>query len=227
MYGKLTTKRNFLDHPLINLLEIKMEEKYKTIHDAFRTFDINGDSKLDYNEFEKGMLNLGTDLSREDIKNAFELLDENGNGELEYHEFCESFDGYKRRGNPMVTSSQTKDISAGMIKLKDFDMKFRRSQNDQVKYTPPSLYGIANSGVSNPINSRIYKFRNSSNVSGFGSKSSRDMNLTKNGHDDRFSTMDDVLSQVSEIRSKMRLPIPKNKDTELFIKDVSEQSKFN
>ena len=43
MYGKITTKENFLDHPMINLIEIKMEEKYKNIHDSFRTFDTNGD----------------------------------------------------------------------------------------------------------------------------------------------------------------------------------------
>lgn len=87
MYGKITAKENHLDHPLINFLEIKMEEKFKTIHDAFRTFDENGDSKLNYEEFERGMLNLNTDLTRDDIRRAFDLLDENRNGELEYHEF--------------------------------------------------------------------------------------------------------------------------------------------
>lgn len=80
-------KSNFLDHPLINLLEIKMEEKYKTIHDAFRAFDENGDSKLSFEEFEKGMLTLNTDLSKDDVARAFVLLDENRNGHIEYHEF--------------------------------------------------------------------------------------------------------------------------------------------
>lgn len=110
MYGKITTKENDLDHPLINLIEIKMEEKFKTIHDAFRIFDTNGDSKLDFKEFEKGMNHLAADLSKEDIIQAYNLLDRNKNGEIEYHEFCDSFDGYKRRGNPLVTSQQTKDI---------------------------------------------------------------------------------------------------------------------
>jgi Ca2+-binding EF-hand superfamily protein len=221
MYGKLTAKKNYLDHPLINLLEIKMEEKFKTIHDAFRTFDTNGDSKLNYSEFEKGMLNLNTDLTRDDIKKAFMLLDDNQNGDLEYHEFCESFDGYKRRGNPMITSSQTKDISSGMLKLKDFDKKFKRESG--VKYNPPSVYGIANSGLASPLNYRISKFRNSNAVSGFGSKSSRRMDLGQN-EDDKYSTMDDILSQASEMRSKMNLPIPKNKDTGLFMKDLTNQS---
>ena len=48
MYGKITTKENHLDHPLINLIEIKLEEKFKTIHDAFRIFDENGDSRLNH-----------------------------------------------------------------------------------------------------------------------------------------------------------------------------------
>ena len=123
MYGKVTTKENDLDHPLINLIEVKMEEKFKTIHDAFRIFDTNGDSKLSFKEFEIGMYHLATDFSKEDIRQAFDLLDRNKNGELEYREFWDSFDGYKRRGNPLVTSQQTKDLWAGVLKLHDLDKK--------------------------------------------------------------------------------------------------------
>lgn len=223
MYGKITTKENFLDHPLINFLEIKMEEKYKTIHDAFRIFDENGDSKLTFSEFEKGMLHLNTDLTKDDIRKAFDLLDENKNGELEYHEFCECFDGYKRRGNPLVTSQQTKDISSGMMKLSDLDKKYKRNKN--IKYEPPSLYGISNSGMSNPLTNRLQRFRQSDNVSGFGSKSSRIMDFNNDTHNDRYSTMEDILSQASVIRSKMNLPTPKNKNPEMFIQDISDSGK--
>lgn len=219
MYGKITSKENFLDHPLINLLESKMEEKYKTIHDAFRTFDENGDSKLTYAEFEKGMLNLNTDLTRDDIKKAFELLDVNRNGDLEYHEFCESFDGYKRRGHPMVTSQQTKDISSGMLKISEVEQKFKA--NKSIKYQPPNLFGISNSGVGNPLSNRLQKFRNSDGISGFGSKSSRLMDFN-NTHEERFSTIEDALSQASILRQKMNLPTPKNKNPEMFIKDISD-----
>ena len=221
MYGKITIKENFLDHPLINLLEIKMEEKYKTIHDAFRAMDENRDSKLDFREFENGMLNLNTDLTKEDIKKAFDLLDSNQNLELEYHEFCESFDGYKRRGNPMITSQMTKDISSGMMKLSDLDNKTKKDSS--IKYEPPSLYGISNSGVGNSLTKRMKKFRNSDNISGFGSRSSRGMEIPLNRKDDDiYSTIDDMASQAGIIRSKMKMPIPKNKNPEMFIKDVSD-----
>lgn len=205
MYGKITSKENFLDHPLINLLEIKMEEKYKTIHDAFRTFDTNGDSKLKYDEFVRGVLNLGTDLSEEDIKKAFDMLDENANGEIEYHEFCASFDGYKRRGNPLVTSQQTKDICAGVMKLNEINQKFRR--DPAIKYSPPALYGFSNSGVANPLTNRLHKFRNSDGVSGFGSKTSRKLDF--GNEEETQSKLDDILSQASIMRSKMNIPDPK------------------
>lgn len=181
---------------------------------------MNGDSKLDYEEFEAGMLNLGTNLTKKDIKTAFQLLDVNNNGDLEYHEFCESFDGYKRRGNPMVTSQQTKDISAGMLKLNEMGNKYRKDNN--VKYSPPSLYGMANSGVGNQLAQRFRHHRNSENVSGFGSQSIRGLNFNNENHDDKYSTIEDLLSQTSTMRNKMKLPAPKNKNPELFIKDVSE-----
>ena len=37
--------------------------------------------------------------------------------------------------------------------------------------------------------------------------------------------MEDILSQASAIRSKMKIPVPKNKNSELFIKDVSESGR--
>ena len=222
MYGKITTKENDLDHPLINLIEIKMEEKFKTIHDAFRIFDTNGDSKLDFKEFEKGMNHLAADLSKEDIIQAYNLLDRNKNGEIEYHEFCDSFDGYKRRGNPLVTSQQTKDIWAGVMKLHDLDKKTHKDTS--VKYSPP-IFGIANSGVSNSLTNRLNKMRNSESIHGFGSRTSRVLDLGQDDQIERYSTMEDILSQASAIRSKMQIPIPKNKNPELFIKDVSESGR--
>ena len=220
MYGKVTSKENFLDHPLINLLEVKMEEKYKTIHDAFRTFDEDGDSKLTYDEFEKGMLTLNTELTPDDMKKAFDLLDQNRNGKLEYHEFCESFDGYKRRGNPLVTSQQTKDISSGMLKLTDLENMFKKDKN--IKYSPPQIFGISNSGMTNHLANRLRKFRYSDEVSGFGSRSSRKFDLNNNTNDERYSTIEDVLSQASVLRSKMNIPTPKNKNPAMFIHDVTE-----
>ena len=223
MYGKITSKENHLDHPLINLIEIKLEEKFKTIHDAFRTFDENGDSRLNYEEFDKGMNHLAADLSKEDIKTAFNMLDLNKDGFIEYREFWDSFDGYKRRGNPLVTSQQTKDLCAGTMKLHELDKMIHK--DGSVKYTPPSMFGVVNDGVSNPFTHRLHKFRNSDNISGFGSKTSRRFNFGNDTQDEKSSTMDEILSQASAIRSKMNLPDPKNKNVQLFIKDVSDSGK--
>lgn len=123
----------------------------------------------------------------------------------------------------MITTSQTKDISSGMIKIRDYDKKFHRDQ--AVKYNPPNLYGIANSGLVNPIQNRINKFRNSSNISGFGSKSSRGIEFARDTNEDRHSTIDDMLSQASELRSRMNLPPPKNKNTGLFMQEITDESR--
>ena len=223
MYGKITTKENHLDHPLINLIEIKLEEKFKTIHDAFRIFDANGDSKLNYEEFVDGMNRLAADLSQEDIRKAFDMLDGNKDGVIEYHEFWDSFDGYKRRGNPLVTSQQTKDLWSGIMKLHELDKLMHKENN--VKYTPPNMFGITNDGVTNPYTQRLHKFRNSENVSGFGSKTTRRFNFGNDIQEEKSSTLDEILSQASEIRSKMKIPDPKNKNVQMFIKDVSDSGK--
>lgn len=122
----------------------------------------------------------------------------------------------------MVTSQQTKDISSGMMKISEFETKFKKEKI--IKYEPPSLYGISNTGVGNPLSHRLQRLRNSDGLSGFGSKSSRKLDFLGR-NDDKYSSMEDILSQASNMRQKMNLPMPKNKNPELFISDISESDR--
>jgi hypothetical protein len=224
MYGKSPSKENHFDHPLINFLEIRMEEKFNSIHDAFRAFDENGDNKVNDKEFEKGMLNLNPDFKRHDIRNAFDLLDENKNGILEYHQFWELFDSNNRRGDPVVTSLKTKNISSGSLDLVDDEVFFKGKSTKKIKYEPPVLYGISNSGMENPANQRLRRARQQDTVSGFGSKSSRTLEFLGK-RDDNYSSIEDIVSQSSRMRQKMNLPTPKNKNPEMFINDISSSGR--
>lgn len=124
----------------------------------------------------------------------------------------------------MVTTQQTKDISSGMMKLSDFETKFKKEKI--IKYEPPSLFGISNAGVVNPLSHRLQRLRNSDGLSGFGSKSLRKSDFLGKD-DDKYSSMEDILSQASNMRQKMNLPMPKNKNPELFMSDISETSRKN
>ena len=69
------------------MIEMRMEEKFRNIAHAFRTFDTNGDSRITFEEFEAGLRNVGIAMNKKTLKELFDYLDENKDNIIEFNEF--------------------------------------------------------------------------------------------------------------------------------------------
>lgn len=54
---------------------------------CFRNFDENGDGKIDRNELDQVLLQMGKVLSSEEINRMMKSADKDGSGKLDYEEF--------------------------------------------------------------------------------------------------------------------------------------------
>lgn len=79
------------------MIEMRMEEKFKNIGQAFRTFDTDGDSRITFEEFWKGLTNVGIIMEKDTCKELFDYLDENGDRIIEFNEFCDFFETLQDR----------------------------------------------------------------------------------------------------------------------------------
>ena len=59
----------------------------------FRTFDDNGDRKLDKQEFYWGLKEMGADISKQEAYELLEQLDTNKDGVVSYDEFLTGIRG--------------------------------------------------------------------------------------------------------------------------------------
>jgi len=60
---------------------------------VFRSFDINGDGKIDGKELEQVFRSMDRMLSEADIKRIIDMADKDRNGTLDYEEFIEQVFG--------------------------------------------------------------------------------------------------------------------------------------
>ncbi len=52
--------------------------------------DDDGNKKLDFEEFKKGLHDYGVEVSDEDAKGMFHAFDKDGNGSIDFTEFLEN-----------------------------------------------------------------------------------------------------------------------------------------
>lgn len=71
---------------------------------TFRTFDDNGDRKLDKQEFYWGLKEMGADISKQEAYELLEQLDTNKDGVVSYDEFLTGI-----RGAPNATRQDVID----------------------------------------------------------------------------------------------------------------------
>merc|ERR1711871_961079 len=67
----------------------KVEQKSKNIRVVFRAFDKDKSGSVDYDEFRKGLANMGINLSYADFQNLLEVVDNDKSGCIDYNEFVE------------------------------------------------------------------------------------------------------------------------------------------
>lgn len=79
--------RNHRLESYLNQVELRMEEKFKNIGHAFRTFDTDGDSRITFQEFWLGLEKIGIFMNRATCQELFDYLDENNDKYIEFTEF--------------------------------------------------------------------------------------------------------------------------------------------
>ena len=62
-------------------------EQLDELKEAFKSFDLNNDGSLQFNEIEEVMLALGMRPTQAEIEKFMKLYDTDGNGSLEFDEF--------------------------------------------------------------------------------------------------------------------------------------------
>jgi hypothetical protein len=197
----------------LNQIELRLEEKFKTICQAFRSFDTDGDSKLTFDEFWVGLDKVGISMNKQICRELFNFLDENKDQVIEFNEFWEFFETLKAtKGDYQKYSKNT-------------------TQNQIVEsiMKQQSLYGIANNGLSNSLKNKLMRGRNPI-VSPMHKSATQ---FFKKQYDESVNVMDELLSTVSSVKSPkirkempeslqiFKTPIPKNKDLNRFLSDWS------
>jgi len=66
----------------------KINERFNSVAAAFRYFDVDGDSKVSYNELLSGCEKISVALDSSQLFEVFKLLDFDGDGTISYNEFC-------------------------------------------------------------------------------------------------------------------------------------------
>lgn len=74
---------------MLDLLWIKLEERFKTIGDAYRYFDKNYNNRVSFGEFQKALDHLRIKYQVDIIAEIFQKLDRDNKGYISYNDFCE------------------------------------------------------------------------------------------------------------------------------------------
>lgn len=62
-------------HRMLDLLWIKIQEKFYRISDAYRYFDVNFNNRVSFNEFQKGLDHLRIKYQVNEVDMIFKYLD--------------------------------------------------------------------------------------------------------------------------------------------------------
>uniref|UniRef100_A0A7S3N5E6 EF-hand domain-containing protein n=1 Tax=Euplotes harpa TaxID=151035 RepID=A0A7S3N5E6_9SPIT len=111
----------------LDMLWLKIEERFHKVARAFRFFDINNNGTICFNEFELGIHKLGMNFTREHAKKMFDYADTDHDGNIQYNEFCELCEEARRGIDPYKFEKANhhraaSEIKHGSEKLKDFGM---------------------------------------------------------------------------------------------------------
>ncbi|XKL65671.1 hypothetical protein PGB90_009091 [Kerria lacca] len=75
--------------------KLKSTDKDHELHEAFRIFDRNGDGFITADELKHVMINLGENITDEEIADMITEADLNGDGRVDYAEFVTIIKPYK------------------------------------------------------------------------------------------------------------------------------------
>ena len=89
---------------LLDLLWMKITERFSSMSQAFKFFDVNQSQTISVREFYSGLERLRMSISEEDARLVFSYMDNDGNGDVTYSEFCELCEERRRSIGPFMQS---------------------------------------------------------------------------------------------------------------------------
>ncbi|KAG6592622.1 nephrocystin-4-like protein [Phytophthora cinnamomi] len=110
-------KGEWRDH--IKRIVVRAMEKGIRVHHIFVEIDASGDGKLSYEEFERGLNQLGVSTSgdKESVQDLIAELDKDHDGTISYVEFLESLGISVEDNKKEVVNETVKDIKADVHKI--------------------------------------------------------------------------------------------------------------
>ena len=69
-------------------IETKLNERFVTIRNAFRAFDVNKNGLISESEFIEGLVQINANLTETQIRQVFANLDKEKRGAISFENFC-------------------------------------------------------------------------------------------------------------------------------------------
>lgn len=103
---------------ILDLLWIKISERFGSIHEAYRYFDVNFNNRVSFNEFQKGLDHMRIKFQVDELIRIFEYMDRGEKGYISYGDFCELAEEKRRHLDPVESTFPSKEDHEQLNHLK-------------------------------------------------------------------------------------------------------------
>lgn len=79
------------------MIWIKLDERFKSIKQAFIFFDVNSNNRLSFEDFKIGLDKLKIKISLDSLHKCWQFLNPNNDEHISYDQFCALI--FERRSN--------------------------------------------------------------------------------------------------------------------------------
>jgi Ca2+-binding EF-hand superfamily protein len=74
--------------PAVLEIDGRLQNKYFTLRDAFRAFDVDKAGEITESKFLEGIIQMNTQITEDQIREVFKAIDLDSNGRITFDEFC-------------------------------------------------------------------------------------------------------------------------------------------
>ena len=96
---------------MLDLLWLKISERFKGLSEAYRYFDVNFNNRVSFSEFQKGLDHLRIKYQLNQIEDIFKYMDKDHKGYISYNDFCDLSEEKRRHLDPFDYEAQKKHLS--------------------------------------------------------------------------------------------------------------------
>lgn len=140
---------------MLDLLWIKINERFRTIAESYRYFDVNFNNRVSFNEFQKGLDHLRIKFQVNIVDAMFKYLDQGQKGYISYQDFCELAEEKRRNIDAFDYEEQQrahKEHENGLswiekyisnADLSDLELMSKRANAKNINKTTPETQALA------------------------------------------------------------------------------------